>query len=278
VSLRDSRRSPSSRGISAIVRLKIVGLLILLSAIVVAGGWLYFRGQSNVQTDQVTLCPVNRPISEVTVILLDVSEKFSEPQRLQIENELTRIRDSVPEFGAVEVYALDRIGRRVTEPVLHLCNPGTGAKLNRIYQNPDLARRKWAAFTSRLGAELDRQMQLPNQSSSPIFEAIQATALRTFGRPVYDGLPKQLVLVSDLLQNLPGEFTMYANVQDFDAFKATPYFSQVRADLQGVSVDLLYLARSTVAVQGARHIQFWDQYFRAQGATVESVKRIFGDH
>jgi hypothetical protein len=48
-----------------------------------------------------------------------------------------------------------------------------------------------------------------------IFEAVQATALRTFGRPEYDGWTKRLVIVSDLLQNLPGRLNMYQRVPSF---------------------------------------------------------------
>jgi hypothetical protein len=230
-----------------------------------------------VPTGAATLCPTKRPLSSVVVILLDVSDRFSEPQRLQIQNHLARIRDSVPRFGLVEVYTVDRLGRRVTEPVFHLCNPGTGADLNRIYQNPELAKKKWNGFADKLAADIDRQVSLPAMQTSPIFEAIQATALRTFGKPEHDGLPKRLVIVSDLLQNVPGGLSMYDGVPSFRSFRRTAYFSRVRADLRGVSVAIYYLARPGVGKQGRRHLGFWDAYFRFQGARVESAVGVFGD-
>jgi hypothetical protein len=246
--------------------------------LIVTGIVLSLKGRAvAVPTDAETLCPTDRPLADITVILLDVSDRISEPQRLQIQNHLARLRDSIPRFGLVQVYTVDRIGRRVTEPVFHLCNPGTGSDLSRIYQNPELARRKWNGFAEKLETDIDRQISLSALSTSPIFEAIQATALRTFGRPEYDGLPKRLVIVSDLLQNVPGGLNMYQRVPAFGGFRRTAYFSRVRADLRGVSVAIYYLARPDVGKQGKRHLAFWDTYFRTQGARVESAVGVFGD-
>jgi hypothetical protein len=242
------------------------------------GTWFYLKSQSAaVHTDPATLCPIDRPPTEVSVVLLDVSDKFSEPQRIQIQNHLSRLRDSIPRFGLVEVYTVDRFRRRVTEPVVHVCNPGTGADLSRIYQNPELAEKKWDGFAAKLTSDIDRQIAAPAVSTSPIFEAVQSTALRTFGNPKYDGLPKRLVIVSDLLQHVPGGLSMYEGVPSFNAFQRTPYFSRVRSDLRDVSVLVFYLARPQVANQDRKHIAFWDKYFEAQGATMEGVETVFGD-
>jgi hypothetical protein len=242
------------------------------------GTMFYVKSQSAaVPTDSASLCPTKKPPAGVTVILLDVSDKFSEPQRIQIQNHLSRLRDSIPRFGLVEVYTVDRLRRRVTEPVVHVCNPGTGADLSRVYQNPDLAKKKWDGFATKLTSDIDRQISAPALSTSPIFEAIQSTALRTFGNPKHDGLPKRLVIVSDLLQHVPGRLSMYRGVPSFDAFQKTPYFSRVRSDLQDVSVLVFYLARPGVAEQNREHIAFWDSYFESQGATVEGVEKVFGD-
>jgi hypothetical protein len=243
-----------------------------------AGIAFFVKSESGlVPTDAVTLCPTKRPPSEIVVILLDVSDQFSEPQRLQIQSHLARIRDSIPRFGLVEVYTVDRLGRRVTEHVTHLCNPGAGDDLSQIYQNPELARKKWQGFATRLTSDIDRQISAPRMPTSPIFEAIQATSLRTFGQPEYDGLPKHLVIVSDLMHNVPRGLSMYREVPSFDKFKNTPYFSRIRADLQGVSVLIYYLVRSTAPKQNPEHLGFWRDYFHFQGATIESVDRVFGD-
>src|SRR5207245_1861275 len=129
----------------------VAGLFVALFATVVA---LHLQSQKElVPVDQDTLCPTDRPPAEVLVFLLDMSDAFSEPQRLKIRNEIDRLKDSITRFGLIEAYAVDSLDNRVTKPVLHLCNPGTGVDLSRIYQNPDLARRKWDGFARKLDLE-----------------------------------------------------------------------------------------------------------------------------
>jgi hypothetical protein len=266
----------ANRGLG--IKAKIAGAGAIVVILLASGAWLALKGRAAaVPTDPATLCPTKRPPSEIAVILLDVSDKFSEPQRLQIHNHLGRFRDSIQRFGLVEVYTVDRFRRRVTEPVSHLCNPGTGADLNRIYQNPELAKKKWDGFSRKLKADVNRQISASASKTSPIFEAIQATALRTFGKPEYDGLPKRLVIVSDLLQNVPGGLSMYQEVPPFESFKSRAYFSRVRSDLEGVSVLVYYLVRPGVTKQDGKHIGFWEDYFQAQGAEVEALDKVFGD-
>jgi hypothetical protein len=280
VRLRDYQRGVAGNARPARfgIKTRIAGAGLVALTLLGIGTAFYLKSQSAaVPTDSSTLCPTKRPPAGVTVVLLDVSDKFSEPQRIQIQNHLVRLRDSIPRFGLVEVYTVDRLRRRVTEPVVHVCNPGTGADLSRIYQNPDLAKKKWDGFAAKLTSDIDRQISAPALSTSPIFEAIQSTALRTFGNPKYDGLPKRLVIVSDLLQNVPGGLSMYERVPSFNTFQATPYFSRVRSDLRDVSALVLYLVRPGVAQQNRDHIAFWDRYFQSQGATVETVEKVFGD-
>jgi hypothetical protein len=249
-----------------------------LVALTVAFGGLYWKSQSlMVDVDKETHCAVKQAPPEVLVVLLDVSDQLSEPQLIKIENEVERLRDSLPRWGRIETYVVARSGERLTAPVIQLCNPGAGADMNEIYQNPDLAQKEWHAFSQVLRDRITALMHLPDSGTSPIFESIQAIALRTFDRPEMDGVPKRLVVVSDLMQNVPGSMSHYQGVPDFVAFAASPYFSRVRADLDGVDVTLFYLDRSELPVQGTEHISFWEKYFAAQGATVQEVKRIFGD-
>jgi hypothetical protein len=79
------------------------------------------------------------------------------------------------------------------------------------------------------------------------------------------------------MQNVPGGLNMYRDTPKFDKFKLTSYFSRVRGDLDGVSVFIYYLIRSNAPKQTPDHLGFWWDYFRFQGATIESVNRVFGD-
>jgi hypothetical protein len=280
VRLRELKTATTSKdrdkGLALKLKIAAAGGVALI--LVVGGAILALKGRNAaVPTDPATLCPTKRPPSQIAVLILDVSSRFSEPQRLQIQNQLARLRDSIPRLALVEVYTVDKLGRRVTTPIDHLCNPGTGAELNQIYQNPQLARKKWEGFAAKLRADIDGEIKSPPHRTSPIFEAIQATALRTFGRPEYDKLPKHLVIVSDLLQHVPGGLSMYKDVPPFDKFKNTDYFARVRTDLKDVSVLVYYLVRPGVKEQDPKHLEFWEQYFKFQGAEMEPVKKVFGD-
>ena len=210
-------------------------IIAVVAAIVVVGGLMIgfdkLSRDSRVPTAADTLCRVEQPPTEVLVLLLDMSDKFTEAQRLKVEHALNRLQSEVPRFGLIEVYAVDGSVDTLIRPVLSLCNPGRGDELNRLYQNPDLARKKWEGFTRSLTTETMRLLSTTGASSSPIMEAIQATGLRTFNQPRYEGLQKRLVVVSDLLQHVPGRMSHYRNIPSFDEFKQTPYFTEVRGGL-----------------------------------------------
>lgn len=267
---------PSQQGPS----LTLIGALaVVFLAMLGGGGWLYFKSvELHVATDRETLCPTERPVAGLTVILLDASDVFSEGQLLQIRHALDRVRDQIPRFGLLEMYALTADNERLVKPVFHLCQPGTGADLNALYQNPRLARERWEkGFKDKLDAELNQLLHAPEAATSPIYEAIQSTALRSFGDPAYDQVPKRLIVISDLIQHVPGKQSHYKGVPSFDEFRGSSYFAAVRANLDKVQVELYYLNRSDLHIQGVQHIQFWDQFFAAQGATVSGVERIYGD-
>lgn len=269
------RRSPPSTGPSVT---RLASLAAVFVSLLIGGGWLYWKSQAvAVSTSPETLCPTDRPPSEVVAILLDVSDQLAEPQLLKIEHEIQRVRDSLPTWGLIETYVVARGGERLPSPFISLCNPGDGSEMSRIYQNPDIARKRWEGFAGEFGRRLRAVMDLPDAEISPILESIQAVALRTFDRPELDGVGKRLVVVSDLMQHVPGSMSHYQGVPAFKTFESSDYYAQVRVDLSGVDVTLLYLDRSAAPTQGAAHISFWQQYFAAQGADLQDVTRIFGD-
>src|SRR3954465_211114 len=76
---------------------RIAGAAAVAGGLILMGLVLSLKGEAAaVPPDPDPLCPTSRPVSLVTVILLDVSDRFSEPQRLQIQNQLARLRDSMP--------------------------------------------------------------------------------------------------------------------------------------------------------------------------------------
>lgn len=266
-------------GAPAAAQWLIGGIVLAIGLLAAGGGWLYFKSRElQVVADAATLCPVGRAPPEVTVVLLDLSSTLSDVQRLDVKNELTRMRDALPRFGRVEVFAVDDRAPRVIEPVLALCNPGRGEDMNQIYQNPQLARERWERdFARTLDGAIEKLLAAPESATSPIFEAIQAVSLRTFDAPELDGVSaRRLVLVSDLMQNVPGNLRMYDAIPKFDDFARTPYWLDVKADLTNVDATVLYLQRPSSARLWQPQIEFWSRYFAAQGASVERVLPLSG--
>ena len=275
---RDRRSGGRMRRNDGPSSLRIVAAFAVLGLLLGGGVWLYVKGRSSsVAIDDKSLCRTSRAPSAVTVILLDMSDRLSEPQRMAVHNELYRARQRVPRFGLIEAYAVDPSGRRLIEPVIQICNPGTGADLNHLYQNPELARRRWERFDSDLSQKLDELTERPSGNKSPIFEAIQSAALRTFNRPDLDGVPKELLVVSDLMQNVPGKLSLYQEHPNFKAFKKSTYFANIRADLGGVSTQVLMLVRPSVQSDALWLVSFWESYFAAQGAHIESIQPVYGE-
>jgi hypothetical protein len=275
---RASHRAAGAAG-SASSSWLIGAIVAAIGVLAVGGGWLYFKSRElRVVADAATLCPVDRAPPEITVVLLDLSSTLSDVQRLDVKNELTRVRDALPRFGRVEVFAVDDRAPRVLEPVLALCNPGRGEDMNEIYQNPQLARQRWERdFARTVDETIASLLEAPESATSPIFEAIQAVALRTFDSPELDGVAgRRLVLVSDLMQNVPGHLRMYDAIPEFDDFARTPYWLDVKADLDGVDATILYLQRPSSVRLWQPQVEFWSRYFEAQGASIERVLPLSG--
>jgi hypothetical protein len=258
---------------------RVTGAALALIALVGLGVWAWLISRkSRVLADETTLCPTDRPVTEVDVMLLDLSDKLTDIQRLQITNELERVREKLPRFALLEAYAVQGTAKDIARPLIHLCNPGRGRDMSPIYQNPTLAEQRWkTAFSERLTSELSTLTDQPENATSPIYEAIQAIAVRTFAKADYDEIPKRLIVFSDLLQNVPGKQSQYRSLPQFAEFKTTPYYASIRANLDHVQVDVYYLSRPNSTAQGVEHIRFWEQYFAAQGASLRTVERIFGD-
>lgn len=265
-------RRPEKR--SEQIRIVAVGAAILV--IFSVGLLLWVLGQDSFVATNENLCPQDRAPSEVVVLLLDVSDELNERQRLKVENEIAALLNGVKPFGLIEVYSIEGAGAQVLRPMSHLCNPGTGEDLNLLYQNPGIAKKRWLDFSERLKKELSTLMMSSGAAVSPIMEGIQATALRTFNLPAHQDLRKRLYVVSDLLQHVPGRLSHYSFIPEFAAFLETPYSKEVRADLRGVEVTLLYVVRSSQAQPWPEHRLFWEEYFRFQGATVERLEPVFG--
>lgn len=244
------------------------------------GGGYWFANKQRSPLDQATLCRTDQAPPSVTVLLLDVSDAISLNEQEQILSEVERIRATVPRFGLIELYELGSEPSAPSRPTLSICNPGRGAEVSEIYQNPTIVEERWRnAFKTRLDDALDSVVSGPASDRSLIMESIRGISIAPFGKPRFDNASKSLFVFSDFLQNAPGAYSQYRRpLPDSGAFARSDYASSVRANLTGVSVGLFYIDRpGTHAIQDGEHQRFWVDYFEASGAEVERLKRILGD-
>lgn len=261
---------------SAKIRWQIAVLVVAVLSVVVFFIALSIQGKRHmVVLDPKTMCPDCEHVSSVTAILLDMSDEISEAQGLQIRNELSRQKNLIPKYGLLDLYTVTGRSDSLVHRVLRICNPGTGEGVSPVYQNPQMAEERWEHFEQKLSTELDKLLVSPSSESSAILESIQAVALRTLGDPQWDGKPKTLIVVSDLLQNVP-QYSQYEVIEPFSSFRKSAYYNKVRADLIDVKVIILYMTRPGTNQVWPKHYLFWEEYLSEQGASVEDIVPIHG--
>ena len=246
----------------AVVALALVGLL---------GGSLWLH-HSRPAIDPTTFCPV-AGATTITAVLTDTTDPLPPVQAEAIRRKLADVVDSVPTGGALELYAVAPVETQPRVPLAASCNPGHGAEVSVWTSNPKKVEARWkTAFATPLDNALARGLEGEPALSSPILESLQSVAVTAFSGPGKSDKPHRLVLASDLLQH-SRSLSLFKRIDP--RFLDSPAFAQVRPDLAGVEVEILYLNRATSRpIQGAEHLRFWLDLLAATGAQVTSVDRI----
>ncbi len=254
-----------------------IALIVLVVLVFASGGAGYFYlQQTRVAIDETTLCPKDGART-LTVVLVDRTDPLTTIQRAALRRRLEEIKDSVAQYGALQIYSVEPIGETLLRPVVDLCNPGRGADIDSKFGNPRLVEKRWQeGFAMPIERLLEDLMQLDEADSSPIMESIQSIAVSILRGNVAAEIPKRLIIASDMLQHTV-EYSQYKGGFDFQEFRESDYYRRLRADLRGVEVEIIYIRRDTRrAVQGKAHIQFWRDYIRDQGGAVTHVIALEG--
>ena len=252
--------------------------LIVLVALVIAGGGAgyFYLQQTKMVLDETTLCPKGGAPT-LTVVLVDRTDPLTTVQRSALRGRLEEIKDSVTQYGALQIYSVEPIGETLLRPVVDLCNPGRGADIDPRFGNPRLVEKQWRErFEKPIKKLLDDLMQIPEADNSPIMESIQSIAVSTFRGNAVAEISKRLIIASDMLQHT-AEYSQYDGGLDFQKFRKSGYYRRLQADLRGVEVEIIYVRRDTRrAAQGKAHIQFWRDYISDLGGTVTRVVALEG--
>lgn len=222
--------------------------------------------------DPLTLCPLNQDFAR-TIILIDQTDPLTDNQHRFLRNLAGRIKTDLRRFEKLSIYLLDDKNYYGAEPVFELCNPGTGADANELYQNPRLIQLKYEEqFGEPLDAIFDRLPRDRTAEHSPILEMIKAVSLSE--DLTNTETPTRLIILSDMLQNVPDYSHYKLPKMDFQRFRNSSYARRNRTDLGGATIIIVYLLRPGIKRQGNDHIQFWLDTFSISNARVLEVRQI----
>jgi hypothetical protein len=253
------------------------GIIIIIFVIVIIALFYtyYLVNSRTVKIDKNTFCP--DPPAQITVVLIDRSDKLNVAQQMAIRINLNDIRETIPKGGEFSLYSVNSTRNALLQNEFKICNPGRRENIDPLIGNPSIAERRWkTGFAEPLKKVLDSMLEPNIASESPIMESIQSVALTAFSGKKLENVPKRLIIVSDMLHKT-SEFSCYSGKLDFTSFKNTRYFRKIRSGLDGVRVSIFYIRRETKrSVQGRKHIEFWQNFFLEQGAIVDYVKTIEG--
>jgi hypothetical protein len=257
-------------------RRRAIWLLTASAIAVFAVGTFVVRGLlTQVALDTETLCPKKSLPAAQIAVLLDVTDTLNEVQRESVLRSFENLQESLGTQAQLSLYALRAPAKSHLQPEVRLCNPGSGEGASWLWENPEKIQRRWErGFRQPLRKLLEETLNSPEARISPIMEQIQAASVTAFDSEVED---RRLIIISDLLQNSE-ILSMYRGNIDFDEFHLSPAYERVRADLTGVSIQILYLQRSDSPFikRNRSHITFWERYFEAMGASIDTVDRVTG--
>lgn len=268
--------SVPSRKTSSIGTGRILGVVAIV-LIFILGGVYFYLDSIYVSINDKTLCPNNGAVAATTVII-DGTEPLNAIQKNALMIELKKIQHDTIQYEIVQIYNITDLQDVLLKPVFNMCNPGSGKNMNSLYENPELAKKRWQRqFISPLEQSLGQAYMSKGYNHSPIMESIQSISGVSFGE-LSETCPKHLIIVSDMLQNSAG-LSFYRNgIPSHTTLENSAFFAKIRTQyLKGVKVSLFLFRHPNISKrQRITHIEFWQNYFAKQGASIIHVKVIDG--
>lgn len=225
--------------------------------------------------DDLTLCP-SKPDS-ITVLLVDVTDPMTLPQKQDFRNQLDRLTAEIPRYGKLVIAKVDPVSEKLLVPVVTRCNPGVGSDTSDLDGNPaKLDKLHREQFIAPIQDAYDQILSASEASRSPILESIQSVNLTEFAGGPGSNVRKRLVVASDLLQNT-NELSFYKQLPNSGSLVGSQAFSRVRTDLRGVEVDLWMLQRGDSSSSQPRALpELWTEIIDAQGGRLMRVYTVSG--
>lgn len=266
---RSSRRAQRKQNSDLMM---LIGACLAAIGILAGAGYFYLTREKGI--DKITLCPANGPTGHV-VLLVDQTDPLNFVQKRAFEAELQNIvLRRTPKGSLLSVYVLGEDFTSTAEPLVELCNPGSGEDKSALNSNLVRLRKQYEErFVQPLLQQSEKLVAATPAKKSPIFEMLQLVGINAFRKHDIQG-ERRLIVVSDMLHNT-AEFSMYKGLPDFEAFSASDYGRKAQVDLSGVQVELDYLINDP-KLQSRRNLSFWEAYFNKAHARLVSVRPLEG--
>lgn len=252
----------------------ILGLLLLIGMVGAGVGYKLLTAEPGL--NKVTLCPADGPRGHF-VLLVDKTDPLNFTQKQAFSVTLKEIIEKrTPEGYLLSIFVLGEDFKANAEPLLELCNPGTGADKSAMTANLKKLRQQYEhKFVEPMRKQSEALLSTTSAKSSPILEMVQLVGINGFRKHDIKG-ERRFIMLSDMLHNTP-QFSMFRSAAEYDypAFAATPYGKKTQVDLGGADVELLYLLH-TPQLQTRRNLLFWEEYFKKSGARVVAVQPLEG--
>ena len=254
---------------------------IALICLAVAGlgslAFFYFSVRGTPKLDAVSLCPVSGP-QGITVVLVDTSDDLPEIAQRQVLGILDDQITGLPPYYKLDIRVLDVPGGR-SRSLFAKCNPGDGNGLSEWTSNPRLARMRWIeSFRTPALEAVKHSVVTAQATSSPIMGALQDIAVDEFSSSAAQQVPKNLIIVSDMLENTR-DYNQYQTPTDlsYQRFRQSQAYLKYRTDLHGARVTIEYVQRILPkAIDTVRHIEFWKEWITDNRGTFEIARRLQG--
>ena len=219
-------------------------------------------------TDPDTLCRTDHPLAAHTVILVDSTDKLERRHKRLLEAVVAQERARSAQYDMLTILRLDPRHPQEPRVLFSKCLPRPPEMANPLFENPRMAQQHWDdAFADAMNHAVHSAQSGGAADASPIVEGLRAVvADPDFGAAIAH---RRLVLVSDLLENDPGNFSLYARDASYAQWRQ--HDPHELADLSDIDVRVTTLDRPEAADrQNDARDHFWPSYF--DDANAKSVR------
>lgn len=241
----------------------------------IAAGFIF--SPNIVPRDSATLCPKSGA-KAVTTIIVDTTDEIdvvSRADALQTLKEFVS-REAAPD-ELIMAFETAAISKNALQPLAEVCHPGDPKMADPLIANPRLIQKRLdEGFLAPLTESFEALLSIKKAETSPLMESVQLVSTSVLSRSAYEGTPKRLIIVSDLMQNT-ARLSFYQNHPDYESFSVTRDAEALQTDLRGVEVIIYFLNRRTRQdIQSLELVIFWQKWLNDQGAESFRVVRMQG--